>query len=726
MRVRHAFRLALAVSMVVSPVLAAAPGFAEPPSHSKHPGARAAVTLSPRPTRDRASRGRQVKSSVNLVITRVSPQTVSADKTVTITGSVQNQSGQALAGASVRLNYSPRSLISRGQLADTATPTTLKIAGIRPLSGLIPSGAQPERFSLKLPGKLLKPPLGTPLAVFPLAIGVYDAAGQPLVEQHTSVVYVPKNAKQLLRKTSIAWVWPLIDRPHRASDTPFLDDRLATEFAPGGRLATLVGAPRKISKVPVTWAIDPSLLSDAATMAQKSYRVDKVKKPLPASVSAKSWLEAVKAGATSYFSVPFADPDTAALVHRKLTAQLNDAYSQRSVAKDLLGRAPTESIAWPFGGVADQPTINRLARQDDALLLTSTILQPPAGLTYTPDATTTVATSRKTRTAVAYDATISDVISADTRTVPGSALLTGQRFLAETALMTMERTQSRTLVIAPDRRWNPDPALAAELLKFSGTMPWLKPTDLGTVLADRPKQRTLGSYPQAAQRQELDAGYLQSVKNIRTTATDFGLIFQPPKSDVERNGILRAASSAWRGGRARNAFRTTLARQVSDLTSKQVHVVLGDNPSRTLAGRTGTVPITVANDLPGETVTITLRVTSRSARLLIKPTEETLTLPPRQKHPVLVQMQANGNGDTDVDVQLLTPGAQGKPIGAVHTIRVHATGLVGTALLITGGALAIVFIGVGVRATRARRRAKHAEDLDDAAAGNPGTGGGAG
>ncbi|MGI8333369.1 DUF6049 family protein [Actinomadura scrupuli] len=719
MRVRHAFRLATAVVLMISPVLAAAPAFAEPPSSPGRSGARTSATISPRQVKDRVSRGRQAKPSVHLVITRVSPQTISPDRFVTITGTVQNLSGQSLTGASVRLYYSPRSLISRGQLAATSAPATSQMADQRRLGGPIPSGAQPQRFALKLAGRSL-PPLGA-LGVFPLTLGVYDSAGRPLVEQRTSVVYVPKNARQSLQKTSIAWVWPVIDRPHRAADTPFLDDRLATDFAPGGRLATLAEAPAKAPKVPVTWAVDPSLLSDAATMAQKSYRVDKVKKALPPSVPAKNWLEAVKTGATSYFSVPFADPDTAALVHKKMTAQFNDAYGRRSTAEDLLGRAPTESIAWPFGGVADQPTINRLAGKDDVLLMDSTMLQPPAGLTYTPDATTSVATSRKARTALAYDATISDVISADTRTVPGSALLAGQRFLAETALMTMERTQSRTLVVAPDRRWNPGPGLAADLLKFTGTMPWLKPTGLGALVNARPKPRTLGGYPQSAQRQELDAGYLKSVKNIRTSATDFGLIFQPPKTDIARNGILRATSSAWRGRKARNTFRATLARQVSDLTTNQVYVALGKKPSRTLAGRTGTVPITVANDLPGETVTVKLRVTSRSARVLIKPTEETLTLAPRQKHPVLVQMQANGNGDTDVEVQLLTPGAQGKPIGEVHTIRVHATGLVGTALLITGGALAIVFVGVGVRATRARRRAKQAEDLDDAAAGNPGT-----
>jgi hypothetical protein len=421
--------------------------------------------------------------------------------------------------------------------------------------------------------------------------------------------------------------------------------------------------------------------------------------------------------------MPFADPDTAALVHQKMIAQFNTAYDQRSVAKDVLGRAPTESIGWPVDGVADQATINRLARQDDVLLMNSTILQPPAGLTYTPDATTNVTASRKAKTALAYDATISDAVSANTRSSPDGTLLTEQRFLAETALMTMERTQSRTLVIAPDRRWNPAPGLAADLLRLSATAPWLQPTALSSLIIDRPKARTLGAYPQSAQHRELDAGYLKGIKSIRAAAIDFGMIFHPVRTDVEQDGVLRATSSAWRGARkARNTFRTALAAQVGDLTTKQVHVVLGNHPSRTLAGRTGTVPITVANDLPKDTVTVTLRVTSRSARLLIKPTEETMTLPPKQKHPVLVQMQANGNGDTDVDVQLLTPGAQGKPIGAVHTIRVHATGLVGTALLITGGALAIVFIGVGARATRARRRRKQAEDLDDAAAGNPGTG----
>jgi hypothetical protein len=721
-KLRHVLRLTLSVAML-SPVLAAAPAFAEPPS--RHAGARAAAPGSPRPGKDRASRVRQAKASVNLVVTRISPQTLAPGKTMTVTGYVQTQSGRPLVGASVRLNYSQRPLNSRGQLAGSPAPSTVKIADSEPLGGSIPSGPQQRKFALKLAAGTLKAPVS--FGVFPLAIGLYDSAGQPLVEQHTSVVYVPKNAKKSLRKTSIAWVWPLIDRPHRAADTPFLDDRLAADLAPGGRLTGLVEAPKKAPKVPVTWAIDPSLLSDAATMAQQPYQVDKVKKSLRASTNAKSWLESVKAGATSYFAVPFADPDTAALVHQKMTAQLNGAYDLRSVANDLLGRAPTESIGWPVGGVADQATINRLVRQDDIVLMSSTGLQPPAGLTYTPAATTTVATSRKTRTAVAYDATLSDVISADTRSVPGSALLAGQRFLAETALMTMERTQARTLVVAPTRRWNPGPGLAADLLRFSGNAPWLTPTALNTVITDQPRTRTLAGYPQSVRRQELDAGYLKSVKNIRAAATDFGMIFQPPKTDLEQDGALRATSSAWRGRpKARNTFRTTLAKQVTDLSTKRVHVVTGDNPSRTLAGRTGIVPITVANDLPADTVRVTLRVTSKSARLLIKPTEETMTLPPHQKHSVRVQMQANGNGDTDVDVQLLTPGRKGKPFGEVHTIRVHATGLVGTALLITGGALAIVFIGVGVRATRARRRRKQAEDLDDAAAGNPGTGEGTG
>ncbi|MCW2919672.1 MAG: hypothetical protein JWN52_7740 [Actinomycetia bacterium] len=721
-RFRHVFRLALLVS-VVSPVLAAS-ACAEPPGGSR---VRVAAASSPRPDKDRASRGRQVKSGVNLVITSVSPRTLSQDKSVTVRGYAQNQTGQALTGTSVRLNYSQKPLISRSQLAETPGPATPQTADHRRLPGLIPSGTAQQKFTLKLAAKALKLPAGS-FGVFPLAVGVYDSAGQALIEQRTTVVLVPKNAKKTLRKTSIAWVWPVIDRPHRAGDALFLDDRLATDFAPGGRLAELAGAP-KISKVPVTWAIDPALLSDAETMAQKSYRVDKVKNSPQASTAAKTWLDTVKTGATSYFAVPFADPDIVALVRQKMTAQINDAYSQRSIANDLLGRAPT-SIAWPAGGVADQSTINRLARQDQALLMSSAILQPPAGLTYTPDATTTVATSRKTRTALAYDATISDVISADTRSVPDGGLLAGQRFLAETALMTTERTQTRSLVIAPDRRWNPAPGLASELLRLSNNEPWLRPTGLDAVLTDQPKPRTLESYPKAAQKQELDQGYLKSVKNIRATATDFGLIFQPPKTDFERSSVLRATSSAWRGSgkqaaRARNAFRATLSKQVTDLT-KQVHVVLGNNPSRTLAGRTGTVPITVANDLPTDTVKIRLRVASASPRLLIESSEDTLTLPPNQKHTVFVRMQAVGNGDTDVDVQLLSPGAQGKPIGVVHTIRVHATGLVGTALLITGGALAIVFIGVGVRATRARRRRKQAEDLDDAAAGNPGTGGGAG
>ena len=47
------------------------------------------------------------------------------------------------------------------------------------------------------------------------------------------------------RRCGVAWLWPLIDRPHRDSSAVWLDDDLAPELSAGGRLAGLLNAARR-------------------------------------------------------------------------------------------------------------------------------------------------------------------------------------------------------------------------------------------------------------------------------------------------------------------------------------------------------------------------------------------------------------------------------------------------------------------------------------------------
>ena len=79
---------------------------------------------------------------------------------------------------------------------------------------------------------------------------------------------------------------------------------------------------------------------------------------------------------------------------------------------------------------------------------------------------------------------------------PASARITLQRYLAETLMIEAEAPPNqRSVLIAPARRWNPTPALAADLLTDTGRVPWLGSTTIATApLTDSQiKQAAIGS-----------------------------------------------------------------------------------------------------------------------------------------------------------------------------------------------------------------------------------------
>jgi hypothetical protein len=679
----------------------------------------------------------QHRGQVGMVIESISPPAAAPTSKISITGYLQNSTNQPISGVTVRLRYSRRPLASRGELTQQVS------AGAPSLPA---QTAHPRRFAQPLaPGARQTWRLDTTakelgfqtFGVFPMSVEANDPTGRVLGAQRTFLTFVPKDYKKRLKPTKIAWVWPLVDVPHRTIDSRFRDNRLATAFAQGGRLNGLVAATRT-TKTPLTWAIDPAVLDDARTMT-KTYTV-KAGEHAQSTEHAKSeaaerWLADVKAAVAgqTYFATPYADPDVAALVRRGRISDLKYAYSAQAMeaAQSTFGRgsAPT---AWPPEGVADQKTLDQLSRLGNRVfLLSSDVLPGAASLTYTPGAAIALPTSDGTKYAVAGDRPISSVIGADMR-APGAEVLAEQRFLAETALITAERPSlQRTVVIVPPRRWNPSERFAERLLSDTSTARWLKPVALddvtrsatagsggtGAAGGDPPAQRTFAGYPAAYQAHELDADYLRSVRTIEAQALRFGSIFDPPITGYEQ-GVLRLESSAWRGRRASSrarSARNALKAELGD-DMKSVHFVLNKGPS--LAGEVGQVPVTIANDVPGHSITVYLQVTSAyPSKLQIGKFQSLVKIPPEKKVTIQIPMKAAANGKTDVRLALLTPQAR-RPIGVVRQMQVNATGFGRTALLITGGALAVLFLGVGIRVMRARRR-KEAEGIDERPAGTP-------
>ncbi|WP_267898967.1 DUF6049 family protein [Thermomonospora amylolytica] len=666
-----------------------------------------------------AAAPRQAQTPLELVLTDMSERTVTPRTNLTIKGHVVNRSGRPLTGVHYRFRYLPQRMSSRGQLAQAAKWNVGSLPGLtapKPLgNGTVPAGNTPVPWQLTVrAGNLGLRDFGA----YPIGVEFFNAAGQQLAGQVTFMVWRPPTGRY--QRTSIGWVWPVTDRTRRTTDHSFLDDGLDRELAPTGRLGGVVTAAEKTG-TPLTWAVDPALLDDAQAMTRPYTVRPPHRDPAgrPASQNARTWLDRFKktSAGDPYFVLPYADVDAEALVRNGMGRQLEISYKHMDLARQVLGRPPAAKVGWPAEGAASTRTLGRMAQLGTESFLMSSALFQPAQTTFTPGSPTTVRTSAGQRNVVTYDPVLSDVVSAGTRT-PGTRLLAEQRFLAETAMITAELPlQGRTIVIAPARRWNPDPLFAENLLRWTQELPWLRPARVDRIAqARRREPMTFTGYPSAYQAQELGRTYLREVKRIAGRAGTFSTVFQPAAWPYER-AVLRTVSGSWRGGGTR-ARRARAARDLfGDLLDKEIDKVRVSRRGDTvqLAGRTGRVPFTITNGLPDRTVRLQVKITSRiPARLQIGEYTRTIEVGPNESPSIDFEVESYAQGAALVDIELLTP--QGKPFRPAHTLRINTTGYGPVALLITGGSLAVLFVGVGFRAMRARRRNK----MEAAGDGSPG------
>jgi hypothetical protein len=688
--VKRLVALLIPLLLTGGPALAAKP----PPSHGAHR------------TEQRASRVRQPapKLPVAVSLTSVGPgKYLTAKSVLRVRGQLINQSGSDYQRVSVRLLFSSQPMTSRGELeayADGKGPEPARAGPDRQLTASLPADGQ-QRFALYLPARQMG--LAT-FGVYPISVEVYNGLGALLGRQRTLVTYYSKTAQ--IAKTKVAWVWPVIDQPHRSDDDTFLDGNLERQFG-GGRLAGLVAAAAHTS-TPVSWLLDPSLVDDAAQMASddgytiKSSTKDSVHRYR--NVAASSWLTSLHAaiGDEQVIATPYADPDVMALAQHHMPKDVKAATDAgvRSLTAAGVTRATT-SVSAPPDGIADQATLTALAASGArTVLLSSAILPDLQAQTYTPDPLVRKNVSGKAMNLIAYDDTLRKVLDMDT-SEPGGTVLAEQRFLAETAMITGEKPYDpRTIVITPPRRWDPSPAFAKAVLSDSSGAPWLRPVTLDNVESVKPVSRT---FQPPKNTSGLSGTYLRQVRELDARIDRFTSILRPQESAFTL-GVSRAESSAWNGhSRRGKALRQRLDAELKQDIGK-IEVL---NDGITLFGRSARIPITISNGLSDGTVVVTLHAYSKNdTRLRVNDVDRTLTLAPGHKDQVTLNMKAAANGPAYVGIELLTP--DGLTFGDTHLLRVNASGYGGTALLITGVSLAVLFLGIGVRVLR--RRAERAEE----------------
>ncbi|MEV0593356.1 DUF6049 family protein [Nonomuraea cavernae] len=659
------------------------------------------------------------RQGLELTVTSVTPEyTTGAADEIKISGTIRNDTGAAMPGLRVQLRYSAQRLADRAAidsyLADQ-TPPTLP-GNVSTSSSMdfpaLEAGASATWEITRTPAQLQLNSFG----VYPVAVEVLQQGWRSLGVQRTLLTYAPPTPQKPPRNR-LAVVLPIIDQPHRADDATFTDDKLSAALTGKGRLADLARIAKSAPKN-VTWVVDPALLDDAQAMT-KPYSVstkDGLQKK-SADGGATQWLTDLRSALANspVVATPYADPDVAALAHRGF-----DSHTGRAIelggqkARELLKPDVQTNTAWPPAGLLDpdaldllsvgKPGVARVTR----VLLNSTNVPPQPPVSHTPDAAMTLDSVAGPVTALIADPGLSRALEPDS-SVSGSVALSRQRFVAETAMISAEpgQTQARSLVMAPSRRWDPNPTLVSSLLKTAAKLPWLTLTPLSSIKPATTQVPRAGlTYTEQDRKEELGAKYLDPVKEVAGRAQlTSGIMTGKPQSDFDA-AVLRLTSSAWRNQTRAGRAMTKIVDSAVQSRMNKISITGADpDRPRTLAGADGVVPISVKNSLPDE-VTVDIDVTSNSpARLQID-----YQAPKRlviggngQSGTLQVPMKATmsgGSGDATVNVQLRT--ADGKPYGKPVKLTIRTTGYTGIALVIVGAALTVMFAAVVTRVLRRR------------------------
>nr|WP_260408446.1 DUF6049 family protein [Planomonospora venezuelensis] len=698
-------------STLLLPAAAALPGTAN--ARAGTASAPAAVTA-----------GRQ---NPQLVVEATGPDVLrDPDTEVRIAGSLVNTGAEALANLRIRMYYSAQPFAQRAHL-------TSYLAG---QEGFQPGAWRDEKYVAQQPipaaGKAPWEFVFTPqtlgasrFGVYPVTIEVRDALGQPVAVQRTLLTYLPRDAAEVPR-TRLSVVLPIVDQPRRADDGTFVGESLPASLAAGERLGDLLKVAQDTSSLKgITWIVDPALLDDARAMGGTHWvrSGDKAERRT-GDDSATGWLNGLRTALADLpvAAVPYADPDVAALAHNGLDDITGTGVEAAGrAARETLGRDVRTDIGWPVGGTVDHDGLDLLAVAGVGTVLLSAAtlppapaavpgaVTPPAAPDVTPDAVATVHTVSGPVTALVADPALSDALAV-TSTAPGAALLSRQRFIAETAMISSEpATAPRTVLAVPPRRWSPDPAYVTELMRTVASLPWVKPVGLGSVKASKaPSPRGGLTYTAQERAKELGKPYMGSVRRVGARADLTSAVTAAEDLDVFDLALLRLSSSAWRGREGDAVPYVERVRQTIDARIAKVWIT-GNEPSqiRTLAGTDGEVPISVRNELErDERVTVRVKVTSGDSELLkIEPYEDEMTIFGGQTQTIRIPMTSAASGQTTVTVQLTT--ADGRKYGQKVKLTVRTTGYGAITLVIVGAALVVMLAAVVMRVLR-RRGARRA------------------
>ncbi|GGU81078.1 hypothetical protein GCM10010211_53930 [Streptomyces albospinus] len=709
----------------------------------------------PHPPSAQAAQAAQAGShTVSVTINAMSPSAPAKDDTVTISGTLTNDSKTPVTDAHVGLHRG--AALSDRSSIEAVTERTGYLPGAdgkeiggdtEKIDKLDPGTSKP--FNLSVPVKDLD--LGDD-GVYPLGVTLSGHTQSSSYEQVLGIdrTFLPWQDAAPAKKTQLTYLWPLISSTHLTAETGadaqqtpvFRNDDLAAEIAPGGRLHQMVTLGKNL---PVTFVIDPDLLATADAMT-KPYRVNGPDGPMGKNQAvAKQWLNDLEDAVKGHevVALPFGDPDLASLAHHgksvpSALSHLGPATELASKTVDtILGVKPRTDFTWPVNGAIDSSIVDVATSAGAHNVITRSDSLADSGLPYTPTAARPIGGGN---TAIVTDEQLSRAFEADT-SKSGNASRAIQEFLAQAQMIGLQDPeQQRSIVVAPQRMPSAGQAeTMAGALRNLESAGWTQPLKLGDAAKAKPDpaaSRQIPSrsvYPSSLRRQELSADAFRQIQDTQAALDDFQVILAQPERVVTPfgNAIMREMSTEWRGdSKGAGSFRNSVRSYLDGLT-KKVHLI--QKSEATLSGRSATIPVTVQNNLLQGVEGMTLRLTSSQPnRLDVGPSQQ-IKVDGGHSQSFKFDTTANANGRAWVTAQLYT--ADGKPYGDPMTFQVNVTEITATVMLvIAGGVLLLVLAGVRIYLQRKRAAAEDAEegpddednDGSDGAAGTNGDNGGTG
>ncbi|WP_329186724.1 DUF6049 family protein [Actinacidiphila glaucinigra] len=684
------------------------------------------------------SSGRTVDVSVN----SLSPTAPAKGDTLTVTGTVTNRSKHTVSGAHVGVEIAPQGpLDSRSAINDVSTSAPHTLADGGEITGHtvpvddLPAGIS-RSFTLKVPVKDLG--LGAD-GVYQLGVSLTGQTRDRGYDEYLGIerTFLPWYPDGDAKPTRYTFLWPLIDRPHLAvrsesddQQSPiFLDDDLAGDLAPGGRLQQMVALGRDL---PVTWVIDPDLLSTVDAMTRR-YQVAGPGGDLDHTTAgtgtenAKRWLSSLKEAVVGkeVVALPFADPDIASIAHRgkSVPGTLNHLKTATELATTtvevvLNGQVtPDTDVSWPVEGAVDRSIVAvATSAGADKVIASSDSLGEPGDLNYTPTSARPIGGGT---TAVVADSGLSKAFRGD-MTSAGSSTLAIQKYLAQTLMITLQAPdRQRSVVVAPQRmaRASQAQAMAQAITEVAGSG-WAETADFSAAAKATPDPKAnrkvpgTGAYPKRLRKQELSTAAFRQIQATQGELDDFMALLSKP--DRVRtpfgNALMRSMSTEWRGSSRRSAaYRTAISDYLSDLMS--LVYLLPKTGTLTLSGRSGTIPVTVKNEL-GQTVKgLELRLTSSQGNSLNPGDAQPVTVEGGHTRSLKFEGTAARNGLNTITAQLYT--ADGAKFSTPITFQVDVTSITSSVMLvIAAGLLLLVLAGARMYHQRKRRAASGGGDDD--------------